>query len=432
MRAAPPPPGSPRERGRKLRAHPRFAAAGLGGNHRSVSTNPRTGSLRSAQPRATALAFVVAIAGVAAACDQKEPLPPYKQRLHRGKSSGFDAADASAAAGPSPAAVLDRVRALLQPLPAQVDNPANPITDAKRDLGRTLYFDTRLSKNQDLSCNSCHVLASYGIDVREVDGKRARTSGGHDGQTGARNSPTVYNAALALSQFWDGRAADVEAQAGMPILNPVEMAMPDEASVVRVLKSIPGYRERFEAAFPGEADPITYANMTRAIGAFERKLMTPSRFDAFLKGDLAALEPKELEGLQLFVDVGCTQCHNGPGLGGAQFQKLGSVKPWPDLTDEGRGAITGNAIDRFVFRVPLLRNVAQTGPWLHDGSIAELSTMVDKMAEHQAARGQLTPAENGAIVAFLGSLTGELPAADIAAPELPPGGPDTPKADPSR
>lgn len=377
------------------------------------------------------------------ACDHGDELAAYKGKPRstaEGKAEAkakaaelraagdFDAADAG---GPtiSPAAVLDRVRPLFGALPAVADNPANPITDAKVELGKLLYFDPRLSKNQQISCDTCHDLEAWGVDVREKDGARVRTSEGHGGQFGDRNSPTVYNAALHIAQFWDGRAADVEQQAGMPILNPVEMAMPDEAAVVAVLRSIPGYAEKFAAAFPDGGEPITYANMARAIGAFERKLMTPAAFDRFLAGDAGALDGAQLRGLQLFVDVGCTQCHAGAALGGTQFQKLGSVKPWPDLKDEGRAAHTKSPIDRFIFKVPSLRNVEKTGPWLHDGSIDDLPTMVQKMAEHQSARGKLTPQENAAIVAFLGSLTGELPKELIAAPELLPGGPDLPKPD---
>lgn len=355
------------------------------------------------------------------ACDRHEPLPPFKQRTRSaGKRAAGEAAAAMPAAKPtsSPAALLDRVKLTLTPLPPRMDSPTNPITPAKVELGRMLFHDERLSKDKDISCNTCHDLANFGVDVREHDGARARTSAGQGGQRGERNSPTVFNAALALAQFWDGRAADVEEQAGKPILNPIEMAMADEAAVVAVLRGIPGYKDKFAAAFPDEADPISYANLTRAIGAFERTLVTPSRFDRFLQGDVTALSSAELEGLQVFLDAGCPQCHTGPTLGGTQFQKLGSIKPWPDLKDEGRAAVTKSPLDRFVFKVPTLRNVAKTGPWLHDGSIDDLGVMVAKMAEHQAARGAMAPDETKAIVAFLDSLTGE-PPRDIGEPALP-------------
>lgn len=370
--------------------------------------------------RGLALLAVLA-APLLAACDRHEPVPPFKQRIRgAGKRAAGDATAATpAAAGtPSPAALRERVKSTLTPLPARMESPTNPITPAKVELGRMLFHDERLSKDKDISCNTCHDLANFGVDVREQDGARARTSAGQGGQRGERNSPTVFNAALALAQFWDGRAADVEEQAGKPIVNPIEMAMPDEAAVVAVLRGIPGYKDKFAAAFPEDADPISYANLTRAIGAFERTLVTPSRFDRFLQGEIAALSAEELEGLQVFLDVGCPQCHTGPGLGGTQFQKLGTIKAWPDLKDEGRAAVTKSPLDRFVFKVPTLRNVAKTGPWLHDGSVADLGEMVQKMAEHQASAGALTPAQTKAIVTFLDALTGE-PPADLGEPALP-------------
>jgi len=157
---------------------------------------------------------------------------------------------------------------MFQPIMEAAENPANPLTDAKVDLGRMLYYDTRLSKNRTVSCNSCHDLASFGDDG-------LATSKGIDAQLGGRSAPTVYNAAIHIAQFWDGRAADVEAQAVGPILNPIEMGMPDEAYVLRVLKSIPGYVEAFAKAFPEDPESVTYSNVGKAIGAFERKLMTP-------------------------------------------------------------------------------------------------------------------------------------------------------------
>ena len=172
-------------------------------------------------------------------------------------------------------ALRERARSVFGELPEEAASESNPVTEEKITLGRMLYFDTRLSKNHDVSCNSCHGLANFGVDGQA-------TSPGHKGQRGDRNSPTVYNAALHISQFWDGRAADVEAQAKGPVLNPIEMAMPSEDAVVALLKSIPGYAPLFVAAFPGEEGSITYNNMARAIGAFERRLITADRLDAFV------------------------------------------------------------------------------------------------------------------------------------------------------
>jgi cytochrome c peroxidase len=345
----------------------------------------------------------------------------------------YDSAGGDDGGGPAinPQQVLDRVKPIMASLPNEAPNPNNPPSPAKLELGRMLYFDKRLSKNHDLSCNTCHDLAQFGIDVRERDGKRTSVSMGHRGQLGDRNTPTVYNAALHFVQFWDGRAQDVEEQAKGPVLNPVEMAMRDEAAVLKVLASIPGYRAKFDEAFPDDDKPITYDNMGKAIGVFERTLLVPAPYDDFLEGDLTALEGEQLRGLQLFLDVGCTQCHSGPLLGGAQFQKLGSVKPWHGLKDEGRAKITGSAADKFVFKVPSLRNITQTGPYFHDGSETELRNVVRRMAEHQTARGTLADAEVDAIVAFLGSLEGKIPQDKIEPPELPPDGPSTPAPDPA-
>lgn len=309
---------------------------------------------------------------------------------------------------------------MFQPIMEAAENPANPLSDAKVDLGRMLYYDTRLSKNRTVSCNSCHDLASFGDDG-------LATSKGIDAQLGGRSAPTVYNAAIHIAQFWDGRAADVEAQAVGPILNPIEMGMPDEAYVLRVLKSIPGYVEAFAKAFPEDPESVTYANVGKAIGAFERKLMTPSKFDDFLKGDEKALTDAEKHGLNLFVTTGCTVCHNGMGVGGHLYQKLGLVKEWP-TKDLGRFAATKNEADKYFFKVPSLRNITETAPYLHDGSIASLEEMVAKMAEYQLGRTS-SAEDTKAIVAFLGSLKGRVDENYIKKPELPADGPDTPKGD---
>jgi len=356
-----------------------------------------------------------ALAMALAACSQEPaPAPP--------ASPTPEAAPGPAAAATGAAALRERAKALLGALPDEAASPTNPVTDAKIALGRILYFDPRFSKNQDLSCNSCHDLATNGADA-------GPTSVGHRGQRGERNAPTVYNAAFHVAQFWDGRAADVEEQAKGPELNPVEMAMPGADAVVVVLRSIPGYLPLFQAAFPGESDPISYDNMARAIGAFERRLTTPSRFDAFVEGEDAALSAQEQEGLALFLDTGCTSCHNGVSVGGQLFQKLGLVKPYP-TKDPGRAKLTGEAADQGVFKVPSLRNAARTGPYFHDGSLATLDEVVPIMARHQLGK-ELEPDQVTAIVAFLGSLSGTPDPGYIAKPELPASGPDTPKPDPS-
>jgi len=315
-----------------------------------------------------------------------------------------------------------KAKALFGTLPERAENPANPTTDAKVQLGRMLYYEPRLSKNQEISCNSCHQLDRFGVDGEP-------TSPGHKGQRGDRNSPTSLNAALHIAQFWDGRAPDVEAQAKGPILNPVEMAMPSEAAVIAVLSSIPGYAPPFEAAFPGEPDPITYDNLALAVGVFERGLLTPAPLDRFIAGDANALSAEQQGGLERFIDTGCVTCHVGPALGGGMYQKLGLVEPY-ETEDPGRFQVTGNEADRGVFKVPSLRNITETGPYFHDGSIVALPDAVRLMARHQLGK-ELDDESVNEIVVFLGALTGTVDASYVAPPELPESGPDTPAPDPS-
>jgi len=298
------------------------------------------------------------------------------------------------------------------PLPVEFESNSNPSTPAKIELGRMLYYDARLSLDGSVSCNSCHRLSRYGVDGEP-------TSDGVGGQHGTRNSPTVYNAAGQFVQFWDGRAADVEGQAKGPLLNPVEMAMKSPQAVEARLNSIPGYVAAFERAFPGEANPVTFDNMAKAIGAFERRLVTPSRWDAFLKGDRAALTPEEKQGFKTFAASGCGACHAGALVGGESHQRLGLAKDYPDASDKGRYEVTKRASDMFVFKVPTLRNVAETGPYFHDGKVPTLDRAVAEMGEYQLGES-LNPGEVRAIVSWLKSLTGNLPREYIAEPKLPP------------
>ena len=298
------------------------------------------------------------------------------------------------------------------PLPDTFGDPAHPPSDAQVALGQMLFHDTRLSLAQDISCDTCHDLQRFGVDARP-------TSPGHRGQFGSRNSPTVLNAAGQFVQFWDGRAKDVEEQAKGPILNPVEMAMASSETVVASLRAVPGYVQAFHDAFPSEADPLTYDNLGRAVGAFERKLVAKSRWDKFLAGDDAALTDVEKAGALTFVQTGCTACHNGVLVGGGMFQKAGLVKPWPNQKDTGRLGVTKKTEDTMVFKVPSLRNVAKTAPYFHDGSVAALPEAIRLMAEHQLGK-QLDDAQTASIAAFLGALTGEVAPALSATPTLPP------------
>lgn len=314
--------------------------------------------------------------------------------------------DDTAAAGPPPA----EIKAMFGSMPREMTSPDNPITPEKVALGRMLYYDDRLSANGTISCNSCHVLDEYGVDGLP-------TSPGHDGSLGTRNSPTVFNAANHIAQFWDGREPTVEAQAKGPVLNPVEHGLAAAEDVDAILQGIPEYAPLFAAAFPGEDQPATFDNMALAIGAFERKLVTRGKWDRWLVGDGTALNVQEKRGLDTFIEIGCTTCHMGPNLGGNLYQKMGLLKPY-ETADLGRFDATGNEADKYFFKVPSLRNIAETGPYLHDGSIEDLGEVVEIMADHQLGK-TVTPEQTADMVAFMTALTGKIDMDYIAKPELP-------------
>ncbi|HEY6035266.1 MAG TPA: cytochrome c peroxidase [Kofleriaceae bacterium] len=274
-------------------------------------------------------------------------------------------------------------------------------------LGKLLFFDPRLSHHGDLSCNSCHPLDRGGTD-------HASVSIGTDGQRGQRNAPTVFNAETQIAQFWDGRAPDLEHQATGPILDSSEMAMLDPDAVARILRVVPGYVAAFGRAFPGE--PIDLPHAAQALAAFERTLVTPSRWDRFLAGERNALDHTEQLGLKLFADVGCIQCHAGELVGASMFQKAGRAAPWPNQRDQGRYLITHDEADRMVFKVPSLRNAASTAPYFHDGSAATLKTAITMMARYQLGK-ELSPPEVAAIEAWLIAL--DAPPHPIDPPVLP-------------
>ncbi len=297
------------------------------------------------------------------------------------------------------------------PLPATMASNDDPATREKVALGRMLYYDTRFSASGDVSCYVCHPLHDYGTSHR-------RTGVGHDGAIGGRNEPSVYNAAGHVAQFWDGRAPDVEAQALGPVLNPIEMGMASGDGVVTMIRGIPGYGDAFRAAFPGEAEPITFENFGRAIGAFERGLVTPSRWDDYLRGNHAALTAREQKGFETFARAGCGSCHTGAYVGGSVYRKAGLVRPWFSSGDEGRAAVTGDAADRQVFKVPSLRNVQETWPYFHDGSVQRLEDAVRVMGRYQLGM-ELSDEQVGDITAWLRSLTGPVPFDYINEPVLP-------------
>lgn len=302
----------------------------------------------------------------------------------------------------------------IQPIQAaKVTNPALV------ELGKKLYFDPRLSKSGFISCNSCHNLSMGGTD-------NIKTSIGHNWQEGPINAPTVLNSSLNVAQFWDGRAADLKAQAGGPIANPGEMAF-THTLAIDMLKSIPGYVSEFKKAFGSET--VDIEKVTKAIAAFEETLVTPnSRFDKWLKGDKKALNKTELAGYQLFKDSGCVACHNGQAVGGNSFQKMGLVEPYKASSPaEGRSAVTGKDADRFNFKVPTLRNVEMTYPYFHDGAANTLKEAVDTMGRLQLGK-KFSDDENAKIVAFLKTLTGDQP--NFKLPILPPSSDATPRPTP--
>jgi cytochrome c peroxidase len=211
-------------------------------------------------------------------------------------------------------------------------------------------------------------------------------------------------------------------------MNPVEMAMPSEKQVLAVLRSMPEYVQAFKKAFPGAKDAVTFDNMATAIGAFERKLLTPARWDKFLKGDQAALTSEEKAGFNAFTSAGCVACHAGAYVGGSMYQKLGLLKPYRDQSDLGRQQVTKNESDKMFFKVPSLRNIEKTGPYFHNGKVATLDQAVVQMADYELGK-QLSGAETQSIVAWLRSLTGEVPKDYIKAPALPKATASTPKAE---
>jgi cytochrome c peroxidase len=302
--------------------------------------------------------------------------------------------------------------------------PNNPATPAKIELGKMLFFDPRLSASHAISCNSCHNMGLAGADAEE-------TSIGHKWQRGGRNAPTVLNAVFNTAQFWDGRAKDLEEQAGGPMVNPVEMASPKE-HLAEQLAAIPGYVAAFKSAFPGEANSLTLPNAQKAIAVFEATLTTPNApFDKYLRGDAAALSPTQKDGLQLFMNKGCVACHNGMNVGGGMYAPFGVVeKPGADLLppqDKGRFMVTKTAADEYVFRAPTLRNIALTAPYFHTGRAWDLRQAVGVMGSSQLG-AQLTTDEIDKIVAFLQTLTGDQP--KVVYPTLPPSVAATPRPEP--
>lgn len=300
---------------------------------------------------------------------------------------------------PVKAVAFDRTKlAAFQPLPVDFFGGLDAPRSEMIALGERLFRDPKLSASGKISCNSCHDLETNGAD-------KLAFSLGHDGHPVGRNSPTVFNSAGQISQFWDGRAKNVEEQALGPILAAGEMAMPNEAAVVSVLKNDHTYLADFKAAFPGQDDPVTFHNLGYAIGAFERTLTKPSRWDKFLIGDDNALGDVEKQGVTTFVDLGCSGCHSGALLGGNALMKLGAVTPWPNQADQGKFGLTKDDADKMVFKVAPLRYATETAPYFHDASAPDLKTAIKMMGKHQLGK-EISDLQASEIEIWLGSTAG--------------------------
>ena len=371
------------------------------------------------------IVLALAVSAALTACGEKTAQTTETPQAASAASAADAAASTAAVSAPQNSAnvsdedkaLLERAQATFKPLPDAAEmQKIRPFTEEQVKLGQQLWYETRLSKGNTVSCNSCHNLATAGVD-------NMPTSAGHKSQFGARNSPTALNAALLGSQFWDGRAADVEEQAGGPLLNPVEMANATEADAAAKIAGIPEYQEKFKAAFP-EDGAVSFKNITAALGAFERTLLTPTRWDDYLKGNVSALSEQERKGVRAFMDNGCMSCHSGVNLGGTMFQKFGLVDGpyWKHIDDpkhdKGRADVTKKAEDEFFFRVPGLRNVERTYPYFHNGSVWELDKAVNIMAKAQLGK-TLAPEDTENIVAFLKALSGTVPESARTMPELP-------------
>jgi len=302
--------------------------------------------------------------------------------------------------------LLRQARSVFGILPVEAVSAENPVTPEKIALGKALFHDPRLSRDGSVSCSSCHALDDYGMDGLAL-------AHGIDDRIGTRNSPSVFNTALQDSQFWDGRAASVETQAREPLLNPDEMAMPDEASVVAVVVEDPHYQSLFAQAFPDTSMPISFTNLSAALGAFQRRLITPdAAIDRFVAGDRSALSEQQLLGLGVFMREGCASCHAGPLLGG---QDIHLIDEYPNTRAGDQFEFRKRLGNTHKFKVAPLRNIARTGPYLHDGRYPTLHAVLRErfnayMVREAGTRDTVDLAEGelDALVAFLGSLTGQV------------------------
>jgi cytochrome c peroxidase len=312
--------------------------------------------------------------------------------------------------------LMKKAKVVLGPLPTSMPSEQNPITPEKVKLGKILFYESRISIDGTVSCAKCHPISLYAADgLRKAIGNNCKEN--------PRNSPTIFNAASQISAHWIGNRTDVEDQARQSVTGPPAFGMPSNESVEKVLKGMKEYVSLFKAAFPGEKDPVTVDNLAKAIGAFERTLMTPAPFDAYVKGDPKALTEQQKKGLKTFFETGCAACHMSAYLGGQMYQKFGVFEPYVNYTksekiDEGRFAVTKNEADKYVFKVPVLRNVAMTPPYFHDGSVNKLEDAVWIMGKIQLLK-DISTEQVADIAAFFASLTGQIPDDVMRVPLLP-------------
>lgn len=304
------------------------------------------------------------------------------------------------------------------PLPNVMTSETNPVTQEKVKLGKMLYYETRVSVDGTVSCARCHPFGLYAADG-------LKKSIGNQSKVNPRNAPTILNAAGQIAAHWIGNRKDVEDQATQALIGPPSFGMPSYQAAENVLKSVKGYPPLFQKAFPGDKDPVSAENFGKAVGAFERTLVTPSPFDAFLKGNAKALTKKQIRGLKTFMDTGCTACHSGTYVGGRAYRKFGIFEPYWKYTksekiDNGRFEVTKKESDKYVFKVPILRNVERTAPYFHDGSVNRLEDAVWTMGKIQLGK-DLTKEQKESILDFLASLTGTIPDDALKIPVLPPG-----------
>jgi len=313
--------------------------------------------------------------------------------------------------------LLKQAKQIFGPLPQVMLSEKNPVTPEKVKLGKILFYETRISVDGTVSCARCHPISLYAADG-------LRKSIGNNCKINPRNAPTVLNAAGQISAHWIGNRTDVEDQAKQSVIGPPSFGMPSYEAVEKRLKEIKGYVELFKKAFPADADPITVDNLAKAIGAFERTLVTPSRFDAFVKGDKTTLTDPQKRGLKTFIEAGCIMCHSSAYVGGQMYQKFGVFEPYWQYTkskdvDEGRYVVTKNESDKYVFKVPMLRNVEMTSPYFHDGSVDRLHDALWIMGKVQLGK-TLADQQIEDIILFLKSLTGQIPDDALKVPLLPP------------